>query len=170
MRLKEIMHKDKNIIICGRDGCILKLRKESLPVILIGRDKGTDKFITKYATDILHLDFDDILINGKLTATLERLKELEDKSRIILPKKEHIELVLEWTANKNRFIVCCHAGISRSAALAYIIMCNYVSPIEAVKLWDKERHYPNDLIIRLGSQVLNNHEIWTVYQDWKNNE
>lgn len=75
------------------------------------------------------------------------------------PDEGKIKDILEWSRNKNNLLVHCNAGISRSSAIAYLIACTQKEPAEAIKVLDPAMHWPNRLIVEIGSKVLGNPEI-----------
>jgi len=79
------------------------------------------------------------------------------------PKLEQIERILNWSSKiGNNFAVHCTAGASRSSSIAYLIACQKMDPKEAVKILDFWIHTPNQLIIKLGEQVLGNDKLLKV--------
>lgn len=70
------------------------------------------------------------------------------------PKKQHVEQALEWSKDKEDIVVACAAGKSRSAAIAYVIECAHKNPTEAIKIFDPKFHYPNELIVKYGIDIL----------------
>ena len=159
-----------NIKTCGRAGCTFELMRRKRSVILIGTDKGTDQYIMGMADDVLQLNFDDIDLKGNVTTAKDRLKELDNKKNVIIPTAGHIQEALNWAGDKKDLIVCCHAGVSRSTAIAYLIACkyNFDDPYQAIKILDRRAHYPNNLMVKMGSELLNNPQIWNAYQEWIN--
>lgn len=80
-----------------------------------------------------------------------------------LPKEKDIEKVLQWAKDKENILVHCSAGISRSSAIAYLIECTRIPPCEAVKILKPGIHYPNRLMVKIGSEILGNPEIYEVF-------
>jgi len=91
--------------------------------------------------DILHLAFDDLCF---------------PTSGYRLPNLAAIQKGIAWAAGREKLLIACHAGISRSAAFAYVIGCTDRSPEEALKLIDPLQHRPNDLVVSLGAKALRN--------------
>lgn len=77
----------------------------------------------------------------------------------IMPKKQDFKAVLNWSKDKDDLLVHCYAGISRSAAVAYLIECTRKPPDEAVKILNRSLHYPNRLIVEMGANILGNPDI-----------
>lgn len=83
------------------------------------------------------------------------------------PQKEHIQAIIEFAKDKDNLIVCCHAGISRSSASAFVIACSKEDPKEAVKVLDKRKHDPNVSVVKYGSELLNKPEMVEVIKQFK---
>ena len=66
------------------------------------------------------------------------------------PTKEKVEAGI-----KSGFeIVACKFGISRSSAIAYLLESQRTSPQEAIAILDVNKHYPNQLILKFGIEIL----------------
>ncbi len=79
--------------------------------------------------------------------------EMDDitSDRLGCPTFDHV-----MTAIKSGYdIVACKMGLSRSAAIAYLIKCQQSTPDEAIKLLDPKVHFPNELILKLGMEIIN---------------
>jgi predicted protein tyrosine phosphatase len=78
-----------------------------------------------------------------------------------LVSKEQLEEVLAFTArlqDDDKLLVHCHAGISRSTAVASAILCQHgLNPVDAVKEIYQQRPLaiPNMLVVRLMDDLLN---------------
>lgn len=94
-------------------------------------------------SDCLILEFDD--------TTFEK-DELS-------PRREHVEEALAWakTRDINNMVVACAAGISRSSAMAFLILCQEMDPSDAFLIWELGEHHPNELILHYGVEVLGDH-------------
>ena len=82
---------------------------------------------------------------------------LESQSDCVgFPTREHLERILAWVNARQRgnIIVHCTAGVSRSASVAFILRCTMEPPEIAIKLLDPRKHFPNEHIMRLGSEIL----------------
>lgn len=84
------------------------------------------------------------------------------------PTKEDVRSILEWTATRNGpLIVACAAGISRSSATAYLIAYQKTKSVkEALKILDKNKHQPNMLIVKYGSELFKCPELMDAYVRW----
>lgn len=134
---------------------LLKKYYRKLDVVLF-TDPGYDvpKYIETHANELLHLSLHDVN------------KDASKDSKIISPKKEDVEKILNWAKGRKNIACCCHAGISRSSAAAYLIVCQEVGVPEALKRIKLHKHRPNKLIVHYGSQILNNNEVWTAFEKW----
>jgi predicted protein tyrosine phosphatase len=102
---------------------------------------------------IIKLFFDDIFYRYEET-TYQKLA-----------KKEDIKAALEFSKDKNNILVHCGAGISRSSAIAYIILSTTMLPSKAIEKLSFENHYPNEHIVKLGAKILSNKEIITSFEE-----
>ena len=83
------------------------------------------------------------------------------------PTTEHIQQVIEWIQDKKDIpiLVSCAAGVSRSSAVAYLIECVRLDPEQAALILDKDVHFPNQLIIDHGIELIGDH-IWPPMKDF----
>ncbi len=132
----------------------LKIASGEMAVICI-TDAGEtpDPEITANALEVLHLDFMDSHF---------------PRESVKVATKEDIIKAINFAKKHGDVLVCCHGGISRSSALAYIIECMEVHPAMAVNIWSKQRHHPNRLIVNLGEEILENPNIGKYYTKWMN--
>lgn len=79
----------------------------------------------------------------------------------------HIQKAIEFGRNKEKLLVCCQAGVSRSSALAYSIKTTEVGPKEALSILDQQIHMPNGLIIKYASNILNQPDMVDIVDTWK---
>jgi predicted protein tyrosine phosphatase len=84
-----------------------------------------------------------------------------------LPDLSSVKKALKWVEGRDKLLIACHAGISRSSALAYVLACTDRSPQEALELIDPDLHHPNERVVWLGSKVLNQPEVWETFVAWK---
>ncbi len=112
----------------------------------------TVKSIIAWARDTLFLEFYDI------EEPLETHRH---------PTHEDITKALQWHQDKKTpIIVTCTAGISRSAATAFVLACNGSTPEEAAKVWNKRLHYPNRLIVKIGAEILGKPEMIEITEEF----
>lgn len=84
------------------------------------------------------------------------------------PKEDHIKEAIEYAKDKDTLLVACKAGVSRSAATAYVICCSKMKPEEATKILNNG-HWPNELVIEHGVSILNNEDVRNAMHRWKYN-
>jgi len=101
--------------------------------------------------DVLHLAFDDACFPSGLNK---------------LPDLTTVQKGIAWAEGRDKLVIACHAGVSRSAAFAFLIGCTDRQPEQALRLLDPAKHRPNDLVVMLGSKALGNHRIWDTFLDW----
>jgi predicted protein tyrosine phosphatase len=69
--------------------------------------------------------------------------------------------ILDWCRDKDNIVVHCHAGQSRSPAVAYLIECLVSPPAEAAaRVFLPEEHSPNMRVIKIGARVMKNPRIF----------
>lgn len=141
--------------IKGHDtiGGLLKERYREFDVVLFTNSNcEIPRHIETRCKDLLHICVDDIdfQMKNKVLVTLEQIKE-----------------ALAWVENREKLISCCHAGVSRSSAMAYLIASQRWDAKSALSVLRPLKHWPNRLIVHLGSQVLNNPAIWDSFVQWQ---
>ena len=94
------------------------------------------------ANNLLELFFDDVEV------------DLENHRGEIYnaPTEQDVIKALEFAAGKSRVVVSCHAGISRSSAMAAVISAKYNN--NPTLPLDIRYHGPNKKIIELGEKIL----------------
>jgi predicted protein tyrosine phosphatase len=105
---------------------------------------------------------------------ISRFWDVDDPTRKDCPSEFEIRRILDWAKDKEVDIVACHAGISRSSAVAILIECQKIfagRPVtvkEAIEglMLNKDQHHPNPLILELGAKILNRPEIPDVVKYW----
>lgn len=105
---------------------------------------------------------------------ISKFWDVDDPTRKDSPSEFEIRRILDWAKDKEIDIVACHAGISRSSAVAILIECQKTfigrpvtvkEAIEGLGL-NKDQHHPNPLILELGAKILNRPEIPDVVKYW----
>src|SRR5205085_11835628 len=77
-----------------------------------------------------------------------------------------VEQGLAFAPGKEKLLVSCRAGQSRSPAIAYLIACQQFGVQDAIKMLNPMRHKPNAWVIELGSAVLGNMEVRERFLEW----
>ena len=86
---------------------------------------------------------------------------------LVLPEVNDVKNALEWSIGKDRILVHCEAGISRSSAMAYLIACTRMSAKKATTILNFHLHWPNPRIVRIGSEVMNRADVLAVLEEWR---
>ena len=107
--------------------------------------------ISEWSRDILHLAFDD----ASFPSGLHQLADLTI-----------VQKGIAWAEGRDKLLIACHAGISRSAAFAFLIACTDRPPEQALRILDPMLHRPNDLVVFLGAKALRNRMIWDMFLEW----
>ncbi len=115
--------------------------------------------VAEHCKSLLWLVFDDV------THTTDRLT---GETPHIAPKKEHVESILHWAKGKDRIVTACHAGQSRSSAAAYLIACQAWGVEKAIGILTPHKHWPNACMVKYGSEVLDDKNVWTKYVEFYN--
>jgi predicted protein tyrosine phosphatase len=137
-------------------GGLLKERYREMDVILFtNSDYPVPRHIETHCKEMIHLPVDDVDFARKTQ---------------VAPSLEIVQKALEWAKGRDKLISCCHAGVSRSSAMAYLLACREWGPKVALSVLRPHRHWPNRLIVHLGSQVLNDPTIWETFVEWQRKE
>lgn len=120
-------------------------------VILDAGVKHTE-FVAKHARQHLYLIFDDVT------------KQQAGKRA---PNSRDIQNALAFANETQMLLVSCHAGQSRSAALAFVIAARYCGTEVAVGLLNPARHTPNPLIVQLGAEHVADPHYLTQFDAWR---
>jgi predicted protein tyrosine phosphatase len=84
----------------------------------------------------------------------------------VMPSKADMDAVFEFVNREapDNLIVHCHAGVSRSSAMAYAIACRDKPPEEAVKMLNPMLHMPNEWMVDMAATIMDNFEIYAEYE------
>ena len=121
-------------------------------IVILDSNLRETEFVENYARNSLLLRFDDVTTptHGKHTPTVD-----------------DVELAIRFAAQSDRLMVCCRAGQSRSAAIAFSIAFQNDGANAAVELLNPRRHSPNTLIIKLAASLVTDPMFVTTFHDWK---
>lgn len=110
--------------------------------------------------------FDDVAV------TFDGKDESESKYRF--PSKEMVARTLEFAKSitkEDKVLIHCHAGISRSTAMAIATAVQFgLDPERAIKWVEEVRPqlFPNALIIKYADEILEqNGALWEAYEKWR---
>jgi len=148
----------KNIQIKGHGvGSLQQFLKENPnefdALVITNVNYDFPKGVSELCKSHLQLIFDDVI---------------GSKGSYLAPKKEQIEEALNWGKDKENVVVACHAGISRSSACAFLLAHQAWGIDKAFGILNKDVHWPNSLIMKHGSDILNDNQIWIRYTEWNN--
>lgn len=114
---------------------------------------------------------------GGIDYHIEYFHDIEESTgQFIAPTMEQIRRFIEWAktfTDSDRVLVHCHAGISRSTAVAIgVLVLHGMKPIDAFIHIQSVRPqlYPNKLIISQIDEILGkNGEMMEAYKEWEKN-
>jgi predicted protein tyrosine phosphatase len=112
--------------------------------------------------------------NGTDNYHIEFFNDIEEPvESLIGPTKKHIENIINYAksfTDDDRILVHCHAGMSRSTAVAIgILVLHGMKPFDAfMKVYEiRPQMYPNKLIINFFGDILeNSKEMDDAYDEW----
>jgi predicted protein tyrosine phosphatase len=156
------------IYISNADGAAIEVKKRprALHVISIRDFRDKTAPVDKVASLCLSMlilrfnDLDDVHLNHLSTSDLV-------KNGLHYPERGHIEAALDYAKDKQELLIHCAAGVSRSSAVAYLIACSRVGTMEALRVLDSLFHWPNNRVVRLGAEIMDNPEIKQTIKKWK---
>ncbi len=148
--LTEIYIKSHNSVL----GFLKSHYREFDVVLYTNSNYEVPRSFETHSKDLIHFPIDDI---DRPTTTK------------IGPNLDHIGQLLDWAKDKERIVCCCHAGVSRSSATAYLLAAREWGAETGLSVLTR-KHWPNRLIVYLGSVVLNNPDIWNTFVKWHTKE
>lgn len=107
------------------------------------------------------------LCQGILALNFDDVYDQRKHSDYKLPSMADVKSVIEWSRGKDQILVHCHAGISRSSAMAYLIACDKVGAQAAVGVLNPFLHWPNPLIVKMGGEFLGDPKVEEGFINWK---
>ena len=121
-------------------------------IVILDSQLREPEFVNEYSRKHLFLQFDDIT-----TSAIGKRP----------PTGDQIESALRFASDSDRLMVCCRAGQSRSAAIAYSIAFNKLGADAAIELLNPKRHSPNALIIDLAANIIDDPMFATTFHGWQ---
>jgi predicted protein tyrosine phosphatase len=106
----------------------------------------------EHARDLLVLTFDDTTFH---------------RDGYQAPEPRHVREALEWAKDREEFVVSCTAGKSRSSSIAYVLASKKIGPEEAIRILDPNRHIPNEWVVKHGSELLDNLQVWDLFLEYQ---
>jgi predicted protein tyrosine phosphatase len=126
---------------------VVYITSPSLPFIVTGSEAILDK-----GRSTIMVQFDDV--DGPMEG-------------FVPPRREHIAAVLDWSKDKSNFLISCRAGISRSSAMAVVILASRVPVPESLVVLDPAVHHPNPLVVQFGEEILGKAGLAEAVSEWK---
>ncbi len=84
----------------------------------------------------------------------------------VLPLRHDVERALKYAEGKENILVTCPNGITRSAAIAYVISAKFIGAVKSIKMLTPLQHHPNRRIVALGGEILQDPSVLKVYNNW----
>ena len=147
------------IIILGhrKAAAYLKQHPKQYDVIFISNPNDkfgvqTSELIPNLAKECCEILFDDVT---------------QPIGNRIPPTEDNVRKALDFAKNRQKLIVSCQVGQSRSSAIAYSIKTMISNPEEALSILDQNIHMPNSLIVKHASNILQLPEMNKIMDNWK---
>ena len=158
------------VSVCSRDVAVSKLRMSNrkLNVISIqeatGRDEALMDALGQHAKNYIVLKFSDV--------EDDNLHMQQTHSELVWPEREDVVKALDFAQEhiQDGIIVHCTAGVSRSTAVAYAILCSLsLPPAMALEILyeDNPSMWPNDRLTRIASEYLRIPGMVVMLDEWK---
>ena len=121
-------------------------------IVVLDSGLSHTDFVDKHARRHIYLRFDDVdgAASGKRMPTVHDIRAADE----LATQSEHL-------------MVCCRAGQSRSAAIAFVICYQRLGPDAACRLLNSERHIPNSLIVDLGAHLIDDPSLVPTFTKWE---
>ncbi|MBA4191247.1 MAG: hypothetical protein C0467_24970 [Planctomycetaceae bacterium] len=133
--------------------------------LILERDPAQWHALVMLDSDVQETDFVPTHTRSHLFVRFDDIEEPRERKH--LPSKSLLRDALQFAHGKDKLLVSCRAGRGRSAAVAYTIACQQLGVDEAVKLLDPTRHRPNQLVVRLGSELLEDSTPLAEFERWR---
>lgn len=133
---------------------IQERRNELDALVITNKETPFPVEVEKLVKGFLWLRFDDVL---------------QSRGHYVAVEPKQIEEGLAWAKGRERIVIACHAGISRSSGMAVLIaMQEYNDLDKAFSILDLKKHWPNTLVIKLGAEILKRPDLWLYFVNWTN--
>ena len=120
-------------------------------IVILDSSLERSPFVDLHSRNTLQLVFDDITVPAA--------------SRT-MPEQSQIESALEFGLRSDKLIVCCRAGQSRSAAVAFAIVFEKQGEQKAMSILNPKRHAPNYKVLQLADAVIERPGLLNAYDKW----
>ena len=125
--------------------------KEWDSIVVLDSYLNESSFVEHHSSRSLQLKFDDVV-----KAARNRVE----------PNSALIQQALEFAKDSNQLVVCCRAGQSRSAALAFSIAFDNLGAAAAFELLNPRRHAPNERIVEIADGLIERPGLWNTFMQW----
>lgn len=148
------------VTICGHRRAveILEASPNQLDIIFISSPDGRFSVTNSFRIPELARECCEILYHD-VTQSIAHMDP---------PKRYHVQKALDFAKGRDKLIVACQAGISRSSATAYVVQAATVGLVEALKVLDPKIHSPNLAVVKHGADILNEPDMMDIISQWKN--
>ncbi len=121
-------------------------------IVILDSGLSHTPFVAEHARKHIYLRFDDVEadVRGKRVPTLD-----------------DIRTATEFARHSENLVVCCRAGQSRSAAIAFVIGCQQLGAESACGLLNPKRHVPNSRIVELGASLIDDPFVLQAFAKWQ---
>lgn len=144
------------LAVCGLDELERTIPRIRPTHVISITDPGDDEVEFDGAPTVLRLAFHDVHAAGGLVSKL-----LMGRGDGELPCIDHAQAILDFgrqIPEKSRVLVHCHAGVSRSTAAAYLLICMH-KPCAELQAYQflrvlRPQARPNRLIVKFGDKLL----------------
>ena len=120
-------------------------------IVILDSGLAHSDFVAQHAKRFLYLRFDDVVADSQGKRS---------------PTSNDVQEAIEFSRESEHLMVCCRAGQSRSAAIAFLI-CNTLNGADAARdLLDPKRHIPNSLIIDIGARLTDDESVGQSFHKW----
>lgn len=121
-------------------------------VVILDSSAKPTRFVSEFARTHLVVHFDDVV---------------SPRSGKRQPTVRDVRAALSFAQDSEKLMVCCRAGQSRSAAVAFLICFQQQGPDAAYRLLNPKRHLPNELITRLGAELIEDPSLSQTIDQWR---
>jgi predicted protein tyrosine phosphatase len=121
-------------------------------IVILDSGLSHTPFVAEQARKHIYLRFDDIVNENRGKRA---------------PTSNDVRTAIEFASGSDHLMVCCRAGQSRSAAIAFVIGCQRLGTEPACELLDPKRHTPNSLIINLGATLIDSPLMLQAFAKWQ---
>ncbi|MDB4778381.1 hypothetical protein OAG68_02885 [bacterium] len=123
-------------------------------IVILDSNLPESSFVKSKSQRSLQLKFDDIT---------------NPTAKKIAPTAELVQRAIEFGLQSKNLLVCCRAGQSRSAAIAFSIGYEKIGKSFALELLNPQRHSPNGFIIEIAATLIGRPGLLDTFDQWIGN-